>query len=101
MKPRMALYENREAIVSAFTRHTQFSNLRVIGSVEQCTDDADSDIDFYVDAEPDTTLLDIGRLINEMEQITDYPVDIITSQKKYNHSLKERFLACGEVFADE
>jgi len=54
-------------------------NLRIFGSVAKGVDTEKSDIDFLVDAAPDVTLLIIGGMHFELEQLLGARFDLITS----------------------
>ncbi len=54
-------------------------NLRVFGSVANGTDTDQSDIDFLVDTDPGVTLLTIGGMYYELEQLIGSKFDLITS----------------------
>ena len=51
-------------------------------------DDENSDIDFLVELEPDRSLLDLGGLLIELEEILGCSVDVVTV-----NGLKERIRA--------
>ncbi|PZM13894.1 nucleotidyltransferase family protein [Rhizobium tubonense] len=68
MKPSEALEKNRQAIREA-TRRFNAANPRVFGSVARGEDRPDSDLDILVDALPGSTLLSLGGLLEELEQL--------------------------------
>jgi len=77
MRPSIRLEENREAIRAAVERnHT--ANPRVFGSVLRGEDREDSDLDILVDTFPDTSLLDIGGLREDLEELLGIRIDILT-----------------------
>jgi len=53
-------------------------NVRVFGSVARGEDRPDSDIDFLVNLESGRSLLDLARLLRELNTLLDYPVDVVT-----------------------
>lgn len=53
-------------------------NLRVFGSVARGEDTERSDIDFLVDAEPEVTLLTLGGLYFELEELLGRRIDLLT-----------------------
>ena len=53
-------------------------NVRVFGSVARGEDRPDSDIDFLVNLESGRSLLDLARLLRELNTLLGYPVDVIT-----------------------
>lgn len=60
-------------------------NVCVFGSVARGNDDENSDIDFLVELEPGRSLLDLGGLLIELQELLGCSVDIITV-----NGLKER-----------
>ncbi|MBB3966819.1 nucleotidyltransferase family protein [Rhizobium sp. NPDC090275] len=68
MRPSEVLEQNRQAIREA-TKRFNAANPRVFGSVARGEDRADSDLDILVDALPGATLLDLGGLLDELEQM--------------------------------
>jgi len=77
MKPSLALDANREAVRAAVSRR-RAANPRVFGSVLRGEDREDSDIDILVDALPGATLLDLGGLLIDLEEILGVHVDLLT-----------------------
>src|SRR4030065_400025 len=61
-------------------------NARVFGSVVHGDDTEDSDLDILIDPTPDTTLLDIGAIRQELLQLLGVPVDVLTP-----NALPEKF----------
>lgn len=54
-------------------------NLRVFGSVTKGLDTEKSDIDFLIDTEPQVTLLTVGGMYDELEQLLGAKIDLITT----------------------
>lgn len=77
MKPSLALEKHREAVRAAVSRR-KAANARVFGSVLRGEDEDGSDIDILVDALPGATLLDLGGLHAELEEILGVKVDLLT-----------------------
>lgn len=77
MKPSAALAANREAVRAAVGRR-KAANQRVFGSVLRGEDTERSDIDILVDALPDATLLDLGGLMMDLQDILGVRVDVMT-----------------------
>lgn len=67
-------------------------NVRVFGSVARGEADSTSDIDFLVEMEPGRSLLDLGGLLMELQDLLDCPVDIVTD-KGLRTRIRERVLA--------
>jgi len=55
-------------------------NLRVFGSVARGEEDSASDVDFIVDMEPGKSLLDLGGLLMDLQELLGRSVDIVTEQ---------------------
>lgn len=70
------LRDKREEIVRIAASHGAH-NVRVFGSVARGEDDADSDIDFLVDADAASSTYDPTRIIVELERMLDRAVDVV------------------------
>ena len=66
-------------------------NLRVFGSVARGEEDAESDTDFLVDLEPGRSLMDLGGLQMDLEQLLGGKVDVISS-RGLRERVRERIL---------
>lgn len=77
MKPSSAIEHNRQKIRDAASRY-RTANPRVFGSVAHGTDSDSSDLDILVDPLPHTTLLDLGGLQIELEELLGVRVDLLT-----------------------
>jgi predicted nucleotidyltransferase len=66
-------------------------NVRVFGSVARGSDDRDSDIDLLVDLDPDRTLMDLGGLLSELQDLLGRRVDVATESMLRPH-VRERVL---------
>ena len=84
MKPKALLESKKRAIFETAARHGAF-NIRIFGSVARGEDDENSDIDFLVELEPGRSILDLGGLQIELQELLGCPVDVITV-----NGLKER-----------
>lgn len=87
MKPSDILQTHREAI-RRVVEQNRARNPRIFGSVLHGDDTEDSDLDLLVDALPDTSLMDLARIQNELEQLLNVTVDVRTPG-----DLSERFRA--------
>lgn len=67
-------------------------NLRVFGSVARGDDRAHSDVDLLVDMDPDRSLLDIVGLGQDLEELLDRRVDVLTGASLHP-ALRDRILA--------
>lgn len=64
--------------MQAIARQYDISNLRVFGSVARKEETKRSDIDILIDAGPRCTLLSIGGMIADLEDLLGRQVDIRT-----------------------
>ncbi len=71
------LLSRREQILAAARRHGAY-DVRVFGSTARGEARPDSDIDILVKLEPDRSLLDLARLLRELEALLGCQVDIVT-----------------------
>ena len=74
-----ALATHRDEILRIAQRHGA-RNLRVFGSIARGSADAQSDIDFLVDLEPGRSLLDLGGLLMELQELLGLRVDVVTER---------------------
>lgn len=77
MKPSTALNAHREAVRTVVLAH-RATNPRVFGSALHGDDSFESDLDLLVDPTPETTLLDIGAIRQELLDLLGVPVDVVT-----------------------
>jgi len=63
-------------------------NVRIFGSVARGEADSESDIDFLVDMEPGHSLLDLGGLLMDLQDLLGRDVDVVTER-----GLRERIRA--------
>lgn len=87
---RELLQANRDAILRIAATYGA-SNVRVFGSVARGEADSESDIDLLVDMEEDRSLLDLSRLLTNLQALLGYKVDIVTEQG-LNERLREHVL---------
>lgn len=92
MKPSELLDSHRSEICR-MVEQNRARNPRVFGSVLHGDDTDDSDLDLLVDPLPETTLLNLGALQIELEQLLGIWVNILTPgdlpEKFRDHVLKE------------
>ena len=55
-------------------------NVRIFGSVARGEADESSDFDFLVDMEPGRSLLDLGGLLMDLQDLLGCPVDVVTER---------------------
>ena len=77
MNPNQLLQSKRKEIIQNAARHGA-TNLRVFGSVARGEARPDSDIDFLVNLEANRSLLDLARLLPELQALLNCPVDVVT-----------------------
>jgi predicted nucleotidyltransferase len=70
---------HREDILRIATRYGAY-NVRIFGSVARGDADAGSDVDLLVDLEPGRSLLDLGGLLMELQDLLMCDVDVITEK---------------------
>lgn len=67
-------------------------NVRVFGSVARGTADENSDIDFLVEIEQNTSLMDLGGLLMDLQQLLNRKVDIVT-ERSLHWYIRDKVLA--------
>ena len=76
------LRANREEILRLAAKHGAY-NVRVFGSVARGQARADSDVDFLVDMEPGRSLIDLGSLLMDLQDLLGRQVDIVEPEGLY------------------
>ncbi len=66
-------------------------NIRVFGSVARGDARPDSDVDFLVELEPDRSLLDLGGLLMDLQDLLGRKVDVVT-EKGLHWYIRDRVL---------
>jgi predicted nucleotidyltransferase len=84
------LKDKREAILEVAAKHGA-RNVRVFGSVARGEADEQSDIDFLVDMEPGRSLLDLGGLLVDLQDLLGQNVDVVT-ERGLKPRIRERVL---------
>ena len=84
------LKSKRDDILRLAARYGAY-NVRIFGSVARGEDDADSDVDVLVDVRPGTSLLDLGGLLVELEELLQRRVDVVTT-KGLRSRIRERVM---------
>lgn len=77
MTPSQLLAQNRQEILLIVASH-HASRPRVFGSVLRGDDTESSDLDLLVDPLPGATLLDMGGIQIDLEELLGIPVDVLT-----------------------
>ena len=91
MKPSIALEAHREA-ARAIVARSRAANLRVFGSALHGDDADGSDLDLLVDALPGATLLDLGGLQMDLQDLFGVRVDLLTPNE-LPREIRSRVLA--------
>jgi predicted nucleotidyltransferase len=71
------LQEKREEILRIAARRGAY-NVRIFGSVARGEAGPDSDVDFLVELEPSRSLLDLGGLLMDLQDLLECEVDVLT-----------------------
>ena len=79
MTLRDELKNRREEIIRLASMHGA-RNVRVFGSVARGEADEKSDIDFLVDMEQGRSLLDLGGLLMDLQDVLGREVDVVTER---------------------
>ena len=87
----MNLEQKRNDILRIAARYGA-RNLRVFGSVARGEDRAHSDVDLLVDMDPDRSLLDVVGLGQDLEELLNRRVDVLTGASLHP-ALRDRILA--------
>jgi hypothetical protein len=74
---RSVVHANRDAIIELARRHGAF-DVRLFGSLARDDEDNDSDIDILVSFEPDRSLLDHIALQQDLEELLQAKVDVVS-----------------------
>lgn len=90
MNHKQLLQEKREKILEVAAQH-KASNIRIFASVARGEETPNSDIDFLVEFHPDCTLLDQISLIQSLEDLLGYSVDI-TEEDCLHSLIREKVL---------
>jgi len=80
----------REDILRTASQYGAY-NVRIFGSVARGETDEQSDLDLLVDLEMGRSLLDLGGLLTDLEELLGYPVDIVT-EKGLRDRIRSRVL---------
>jgi hypothetical protein len=84
------LKRRREEILRVAARHGG-RNVRVFGSVARAEADDHSDVDFLVEMEPGRSLLDMGGLLMDLQELLGCKVDVV-SDKGLRERIRGRVL---------
>ncbi len=84
------LRDYRLVIVNLAAQYGAY-NVRVFGSVARGEADLDSDVDFLVDLEMGRSLLDLGGLLMDLQELLGCRVDVVT-EKGLRQRIRDRVL---------
>ena len=84
------LKAKREDILRTAAEYGAY-NVRVFGSVARGEADSQSDIDLLVDMEPSRSLLDLGGLLMDLQDLLGCNVDVVT-EDGLRDRIRERVL---------
>ena len=87
----MDLKNKRDEIIGIATTHGA-RNLRLFGSVARGEDRPDSDVDLLVDMDPDRSLLDLVALGQDLADLLQRKVDVLTAASVHP-ALRDRILS--------
>lgn len=71
------LREKRQEILQIAAKHGAY-NVRIFGSVVRGEADEQSDVDVLVELEADRSLMDLGGLLMDLENLLGCKVDVVT-----------------------
>lgn len=81
----------REEILQLAAKHGAYK-VRIFGSVARGEADANSDVDFLVEMEPDRSLFDLGGLLMDLQELLGCKVDVVT-EKGLRQRIRQRVLS--------
>ncbi len=90
MELSIILKQKREKVLETAARFGA-SNVRVFGSVARGEVDESSDIDLLVNMEPGRSLMDLGGLLVELQELLGTEVDLVT-EKGLRPRIREQVL---------
>jgi len=85
------LDRHREEVLRLAARHG-VGNVRVFGSASRGETGPESDLDLLVDLDPDRSLLDLGALLMDLQDLLGCKVDLVT-EKALHWYIRDRVLS--------
>lgn len=73
------LEQKREQVLETATRYGAY-DVRVFGSLARSEADDASDIDFLVNMKPGRSLMDLGGLLYDLQELLGIEVDVVTEK---------------------
>jgi len=86
-----ALIEQHREEILAIAKHHGVSNVRVFGSMARNDADENSDVDLLVRPLPGTSLLDLGGLLMDAQELLGRSVDVV-SERALHPAMREHVL---------
>jgi len=86
-----SLVESEREEILRIAAHHGAANVRVFGSVARGEDDAESDVDFLVDMQPEHSPFFPGGLVADLEDLLGRRVHVVT-EKALHWSMRESVL---------
>ena len=90
MRLKELILNKRNAIIS-ISKHHGAHNVRIFGSVVRDEAGHESDIDFLVELEKGRSLLDLGGLLMDLQDLLGRKVDVVT-EKGLHWYVKDKIL---------
>jgi predicted nucleotidyltransferase len=90
MNARTLLKQKRTLILAKAAQHGAY-DVRIFGSVARGDNDKASDIDFLVNLEPGRSLMDLGGLLYDLQEMLGVEVDVVT-EKSLRRRIREKVL---------
>lgn len=84
------LHQNRDRVLETAARYGAY-NVRVFGSVARGEATDSNDIDLLVSMEPGRSLMDLGGLLYELQNLLKVEVDVVT-EKGLRPRIREQVL---------
>ncbi|MDX8392456.1 MAG: nucleotidyltransferase family protein [Mariprofundaceae bacterium] len=85
------LIEQRREEILAIAKKYGVTDVRVFGSMARDTADASSDVDILVRPLPGTSLLDLGGLVMDAQELLGRSVDVV-SERALHPAMREQVL---------
>ncbi len=90
--PRLAYIQKNRQEILRISEKRGGRNVRVFGSVSRGTDTVNSDVDFLMNFEADTTLFDRSGLMIDLQELLGCPVDVV-SEKSLHPLIRNEVLS--------
>ncbi|GIO36818.1 type VII toxin-antitoxin system MntA family adenylyltransferase antitoxin [Paenibacillus antibioticophila] len=87
-----SLIKSNHSLILSIAKSNGAKKISLFGSAARGEEREDSDIDFLVEFEEDKSLFDLIRLKNELEDLLNRPVDIVT-ENSIHWKMKDNILS--------